>query len=145
MKWAAKLGILPRKLVSCPTSVCPSCMYDKQKQRPLQTKGQSTGCVKKSYKPGDLMVFVNHCLDVDYVHLQESTSAEETIKAKKPFEEYCSSCRVQVWRYHTDNSIFASTGFQKAVNQANQTTSFCSVRAHHQNAVAEQRIQELSD
>ena len=88
---------------------------------------------------------MDHYSDLDYVHVQESTSATDTVEAKKRFEQFCNDRGVQVKHYHADNGIFASKGFRDEVQRCGQTLSFCGVGAHHQNGVAERRIQDLAD
>ena len=90
-------------------------------------------------------VFVDHYSDLDYVHVQNSTSAADTIEAKRRFELFCLERGVHVQHYHADNGIFASRGFREEVQKCGQTLTFCGVGAHHQNGVAERRIQDLSD
>jgi len=89
-------------------------------------------------------VFVDHYSGLDYVHVQESTSALDTIEAKTKFERFSLDRGVRIRHYHADNGIFASNGFREAVSQAGQTISFCGVGAHHQNRIAERRIQDLT-
>jgi len=52
---------------------------------------------------------------------------------------------VKVQHYHADNGIFASRAFRDEVSRCGQGLSFCGVGAHHQNGVAERRIQDLAD
>ena len=73
-------------------------------------KGQTTGRLTTS-RFEVATIFVDHYSDVDYVHVQESTSAEETIEAKQAFEHFCHLRGVKVEHYHADNGIFASNGF----------------------------------
>ncbi len=106
--------------------------------------GQTTGRLTTS-RFRVATIFVDHYSDVDYVHLQESTSAEDTIEAKRCFERFSLDRGVKVQHYHADNGIFASRSFREEVQKSGQTLSFCGVGAHHQNGVAERRIQDLSD
>jgi hypothetical protein len=52
-------------------------------------------------------VFVDHYSDMSYVHLQKSTSASETVKAKKAFEQHAQTYGVAIRHYHANNSRFA--------------------------------------
>jgi hypothetical protein len=106
--------------------------------------GQTTGRLTKA-RFTVATVFVDHYSDLDYVHVQGSTSAEDTIEAKRRFELFCQERGVRVRHYHADNGIFASRGFREEVQKCGQTLSFCGVGAHHQNGVAERRIQDLAD
>ncbi len=106
--------------------------------------GQTTGRLTTArYKVA--MIFVDHHSDLDYVHVQESASAVDTIEVKKRFEQFCHEHGVRVKHYHADNGIFASKGFRDEVQRCGQTLSFCGVGAHHQNGVAKRRIQDLAD
>jgi hypothetical protein len=90
-------------------------------------------------------VFVDHYSRLSYVHLQKSTNAEETIKAKIAFERYAAKSNVQVKHYQADNGRFGENAYKAAVEREGQTISFCGVNAHFQNAVAERRIRHLQD
>ena len=106
--------------------------------------GQTTGRLTTSrYKVAT--VFVDHYSDIDYVHVQETTSAEDTLEAKARFERFAQERGVVIRHYHADNGIFASNGFRESVRDCGQTISFCGVGAHHQNGIAERRIQDLTD
>ncbi|MDA3833359.1 MAG: reverse transcriptase domain-containing protein [Spirochaetales bacterium] len=106
--------------------------------------GQTTGRLTTSrYRVAT--IFVDHYSDLDYVHVQESTSAEDTIEGKRKFEQFCFERGVKVQHYHADNGIFASRGFREEVQRCGQKLTFCGVGAHHQNGVAERRIQDLCD
>jgi hypothetical protein len=65
-------------------------------------------------------IFVDHYSDLDYVHVQESTSAEDTIEAKQTFENFCLERGVRVEHYYADNGIFASRGFREEVQRCGQ-------------------------
>jgi hypothetical protein len=77
-------------------------------------------------------VFTDHYSDLDYVHVQESTSAVNTIEGKQAFERFTHARGVRIEHYHADNGIFASNGFKDEVKRCGQTISFCAVGAHHQ-------------
>ena len=72
--------------------------------------GQTTGKLTTS-QYHVATVFMDHFSRLDYVHLQESTGAEDTIAAKHAFERFSEQRGVTVWHYHADNGIFASNGF----------------------------------
>jgi hypothetical protein len=78
--------------------------------------GQTTGRLTTSrYKVAT--VIVEHYSDLDYVHIQESTSADDTIEAKRTFEKICFERGVRVEHYHADNGIFASRGFREELQR----------------------------
>uniref|UniRef100_UPI00293D8CF2 reverse transcriptase domain-containing protein n=1 Tax=Janthinobacterium sp. TaxID=1871054 RepID=UPI00293D8CF2 len=90
-------------------------------------------------------VFVDHFSGLSFVHLQQSTTAFETVIAKRTFERYAAKFNVKVRHYHADNGIFAEAEFAKAVKEDGQTISYCGVNAHHQNGRAEKKIRDLQD
>jgi Reverse transcriptase (RNA-dependent DNA polymerase)/GAG-pre-integrase domain len=171
----ANQGFLPKYLAECKVPLCTSCLYGKATRRPWRTKGATNDndqytitrpgeCVSidqlESTTPGLIAqlrgipttlrykvatVFVDHATRYGYVHLQKSTSAEETIKGKLAFEQHAASNGIKVTHYHADNGIFADNKFRQAVSEAGQTLSFCGVNAHFQNGMAERRIRELQD
>jgi hypothetical protein len=174
LQQAAKQGILPRRIADCHAPKYPSCLFGKAKRRPWRSRAQAGKIGKTATKPGDMVsvdqlisktpgliaqgsgkltkrrhtvatIFVDHASGLDYVDPQESTSAIDTIVAKEAFERFASRHNVKIKHYHCDNGIFASKKFRTAVEDANQTMTFCAVNAHHQNGVAEQRIQDLTD
>ena len=90
-------------------------------------------------------VFVDHYSGLSYVALQYGATAEETILAKRKFEEFAQMHGVRVQHYHADNGIFADNKFRQAVRDDRQTLSFCGVNSHWQNGRAERRIRELTE
>ena len=169
----AATGLIPKKLAKCPAPKCPGCLYGKATRKPWRTKKQPRK-IKPATTPGQVVsvdqmespipglvaqkkgsltvkqfskatVFVDHFSDLTYVHLQESLTGEETVEAKLAFERYARAHGVEVKHYHADNGRFADKAFMSAVEQANQTISFCGVGAHHQNGKAERRIRDLTD
>jgi hypothetical protein len=170
----AKEGRLPAKLASCNILMCTSCMYGKATKRPWRSKAPPNRiksictfpgqCVSvdqlESSTPGLIAqlrgipthrqyrvatVFVDHYSGLGYVHLQQSTSALETIEAKSAFERFAMEQGASVSHYHADNGCFADNLFRQAVREKQQVLTFCGVNAHFQNGVAERRIRELQD
>jgi hypothetical protein len=62
------------------------------------------------------------------------------VKAKQSFETLVKSLGVKIQHYHADNGRFADKAFLKDFEDKGQTVSFCGVRAHFQNGIAERRI-----
>jgi len=174
IKLMAQAGILPRRLATCRAPICTSCEYGKATRKPWRTKSPENN-VKSVTTPGQCVsidqlvsttpgliaqlrgrptkhryqaatVFVDHASRLSYVHLQHTTSAEETVAGKLAFERFAKSHGVQaIQHYHADNGIFADNLFKRAVAEGGQTLSFCGVNAHWQNGVAKRRIRELQD
>jgi hypothetical protein len=90
-------------------------------------------------------VFVDHFSWLSYVHLQQSTSGEETLQAKRAFEAYANSHGVTIRHYHADNGCFIEPTFQKHCEDNHQTFSYSGVNAHFQNSITEKRIRDLQD
>ena len=173
LQQAARNGILPKQLADCKVPRCTACLFSKARKRPWKyTKHHES--IKPATKPGQCIsvdqlqspcpglipqakgkltkrrytcatVFVDHFSGLDFVVPQESQSAEDTVEAKEVFERFAQSCGVAIRHYHCDNGVFAAKKFRDAVDHSQQTISFCGVNAHHQNGIAERRIQDLSD
>jgi hypothetical protein len=105
-----------------------------------QLKGIPT---KARYKAAT--IFIDHATRFTYVHLQQSTNAEETIMAKKAFESVAANYGIRIWHYHADNGRFAENRFKESIQQQGQTISFCGVNAHFQNGMAERKIRDLQE
>ena len=114
----AKQGILPRRLAKCDIPTCSACLFARATKRPWRGKtrrdadndetptavgevvsvdqlesptpgliAQMTGkLTTKRYKYAT--VYVDQRTRFGYVHLQKTSSAEETIEGKKAFETY---------------------------------------------------------
>ena len=71
-----------------------------------QLKGTLT---KLRYKAAT--IFIDHYSRLSYVHLQKTTSADETVLAKEAFEWYAAAHGVTVRHYHADNGRFTDKNF----------------------------------
>jgi hypothetical protein len=171
----AKQGYFSPRLATCRIPLCQACVYGKltrtpwRKNKDHQRKigGETTApgeCVSvdqlESSVPGIIgqlkgiptrsrykvaTVFVDHHSNLSYVHLQISTSSEETLQAKREFELYANSFGIHIKHYHADNGRFADTLWRSDVLQKGQRLTFSGVGAHHQNGRAEKRIRDLQD
>ena len=56
-------------------------------------------------------VFIDHYSGLGYVHLQKSTSGQETVEGKQAFERYAAAHGVKIRHYHADNGRFADNKF----------------------------------
>ena len=151
----ANIGDLARVLASCRAPICPSCHFGKGTRKPWRTKTPNNQInVRKIIKPGYcvsidqlesstqgliaqmkgsltarrykvMTVFVDHFSDLTYLHAQQSTTAQETIDAKKAFERYAQSHGVSINHYHADNGRFAERQFMSDVAAQGQTITFC--------------------
>ena len=72
-------------------------------------------------------------------------SSEETVAAKRAFEQHASELGVTILHYRADNSRFCDNAFQAAYEQGGQHLTFCGVNAHFQNRRAEKAIRDLSE
>lgn len=171
----AKAGIFPRRLATCAVPVCSACLYGKKTKRPWRPKQAKTDAdFSRPATPGTTVsvdqmisptpglvaqmtgqltnerytcatVFVDHATRFGYVHLQKSTSAEETIKGKQAFERCASEYGIKIKHYHADNGIFKAKAWVNQCATQGQRLTFAGVNAHHQNGVAEKRIRDLQD
>ena len=90
-------------------------------------------------------MFVDQASRMGLLYLQKTCSAEETIEAKRAFEQYAENRGVRVQAYRADNCIFKAKKWVEECRQGKQNLSFARVNAHHQNGVAERRIRELQE
>ena len=79
-----------------------------------------------------------------HVHLIRSASQDETLAAKQAYKRLAATHEVTIWRYHSDNGRFVKKAFRAAVDDANQSISYCGVGAHHQNGISENHIKKLT-
>ena len=175
IKTMASNGILPKYLADCRVPLCTSCLFGKATRRPWRTKPSKMDqtptrtitkpgeCVSvdqlESTTPGLIAqlkhptkaryrvatVFIDHATRFSYVYLQQSTNAEETVQAKRAFEQFARTNGINIQHYHADNGRFADNKFRKDIAACGQTLSFCGVNAHFQNGVAERKIRELQE
>jgi hypothetical protein len=175
IKKLAQRGDLPAYLKDARTPRCASCMFGKATKRAWRTKAPvNKQTVPPATSPGAVIgvdqlisstpglvgqmrgsltrrryqistVFVDHFSGLSYVHLQLSSSAEDTIEAKRAFERFAKVHGVTVKHYHADNHIFDSKAFVAEVQRCRQTISYCAVNAHHQNGRAEKKIRDLQE
>ena len=173
LKAMARLGILPRQLMNVENPKCASCYFGKMTKRPWWSKAQPKRILPTT-RPGQCVsvdqmessttgfvaqlkgrlttrryrvatIFVDYYSDLSYVHLQSSTTSEETVEAKLAFEAFARDHGVTVQHYHADNGRFADNLFMKSIQEGKQTITFCSVNAHHQNGRAEKRLRDLRE
>ena len=110
-------GILPRRLAHCKISSCSACLYGKATKRAWRSKFGKQKQEKKTLKPGEVIsvdqmvspvpgliaqmvgflmrqrykyatVFVDQASRMGSLYLQKTCSAEDTIEAKRAFEQY---------------------------------------------------------
>ena len=91
------------------------------------------------------MIYVDQASRLGYVHIQKTSSAEETIEGKRAFERYARSHGVKVEAYHADNGILRAHKWVKECQERGQTLTYAGVNAHHQNGIAERRIRTLQE
>ena len=89
-------------------------------------------------------VVVDHFSDYTYCHLMKDFTLEETLNAKKSWEQILFQAGHQAKHYHADNGRFADDDFRAHCAERNQSLSFCGVGAHHQNGIVEGRIKILT-
>jgi hypothetical protein len=175
IKEMAARGDLPRNIAACKTPKCASCLYGKATRRAWRSKSPANKMTTpQATAPGKVVavdqmisatpgliaqmrgfitgkrykvttVFVDHFSGLSFVYLQKSTSAAETVEAKRAFERYAKLQGVKVQHYHADNGIFSEAEFTRAVETDQQTITYCAVNAHHQNGQAEKKIRDLQE
>ena len=171
----AKQGILPQRRSKCRIPTCSACLYAKATKRPWRSKPKKDGDDgNKPTKPGQVVsvnqlvsptpgliaqmtgflttkryryatIYVDQFSQLGFVYLQKTATAEETVEGKKAFEAFAHRHGVKIENYHADNGIFKAYKWIDACKQDGQGMTFAAVNAHHQNGIAERRIQELQD
>ena len=170
----ARQGILPRKLAHCKIPSCSACLYGKATKIAWRSKLGKHTTERKTLKPGEVIsvdqmvspvpgliaqmvgfltrqrykyatVFVDQASRMGFVYLHKTCSAEETIEAKRAFEQYAENRGVKGQAYHADNGIFKAKKWVEECRQRKQDLAFAGVNAHHQNGIAERRIRELQE
>ena len=92
----------------------------------------------------DAQVMVDHFSDLTYVQLIRSTIQEETLAGKPAFEILAATFGIRIKRYHAYNGRFSEQPFRSSIEDSNQTIKFYGVGSHHQNAIVERKIQNLT-
>ena len=75
-----------------------------------------------------------------FVQHQVGLTGEETIQAKLAFEQEAASSGVLIKHYNSDNGVYTSKRFGKALLDKGQTIKHSGVGGHHHNGVAENAI-----
>ena len=170
----ARQGVLPRRLAHCKIPSCSACLHGKAMERAWRLKQGKQRQSKKALKPGEVIsvdqmvspvpgliaqmvgfltkqrykyatVFVDQVSHMGFVYLQKTCSAEETIEAKRAFEQYAENRGVKVQAYHADNGIFKAKKWVEECQQRKQDLTFAGVNTHHQSGIAKRRIRELQE
>ncbi|KAL7505265.1 LOW QUALITY PROTEIN: hypothetical protein ACHAXN_002766, partial [Cyclotella atomus] len=89
-------------------------------------------------------VFVDYATSLVNVVLMRDLRGDLTLEAKREFKDKCATKGVMIKHYHTDNLMedLQSLLGKKIVKQLKLT--FCGVGAHHQNAIVERKIKDLT-
>jgi hypothetical protein len=101
--------------------------------------GQMTGIPTTQRIPGS-SVYVDHASDLSYIYHHISLTSEETVKGKEVLEDNARAHGVTIKHYHADIGRFKDTAFLKSIHDNHQTISFSVVGAHHQNGIAEKKL-----
>ena len=81
--------------------------------------------------------FVDHLLDLKYVHCMSDITSEETIYSKKCFERHAADFNARVDHYHCDNGRFADNTFIHHCKVMRQGITYYELNAHFYNGRAE--------
>ena len=174
IKDMARVGMIPKRLAKCMTPACSACLYAKSTRKPWRGKPSQEFTPKVVTTPGAMVsvdqlvsptpgliarmtgkfttkrykyatVFVDQASKLGYVYLQKTATVEETLQAKKSFQQYSWDRGVKILAYHADNGIFRANEWQQACQREQQPLTFVGVSAHHTNGLAEKRIRDLQD
>ena len=89
--------------------------------------------------------FVDDNSDYAFVHHQESTSADDTILAKRAYEAELRKHGKEVRHYYADNGTYAVAKYKEEIEDKKQSLTFCGVGSHYQNSKAENRIKIICE
>ena len=169
-----KTGTIPKRLSKYKIPLCLAYFYTKATKVPLRNKPSTTYKPKEAKVPGENVsvdqlvsptlglvaqitgklthkrykyatVFVDQASKMGYVYMQKTATCEETIEAKKAFEQHSLDHGVKIKAYHADNGIFRANEWQKSCRDSKQALTFTGVNSHHTNGHAEKRIRDLQD
>lgn len=171
----AQKGVIHPKFKNANIPVCSACLYAKATRRQWRSKTSKNRIIKKATRPGQCVsvdqlvsptpgliaqltgrlttkrykyatVFVDQYSGMGYTYLQQTATAEETIKAKKAFEAFAATHGVfRIEAYHADNGIFRANLWQQHCRNQGQPLTFAGVNAHHTNGAAEKRIRDIQE
>ena len=170
----ANQGIINKKYAKCKIPVCSACLYAKATRKKWRDKGQSKYVKRKITIPGQCVsvdqmvsptpglvaqisgklttkrykyvtIFVDQATKMGHTYLQSTATADETILAKRAFEEFATQHGVIIRGYHADNGIFKANKWMESCRKNDQSLTFAGVNAHHQNGMAERRIRSLQE
>lgn len=82
--------------------------------------GQMKGRLYQKHRYKCATVFVDQYSGLSFVHLQQSTSAVETLEAKVAFEKYANTFGVSIMHYHADNGRFAESVWKDHIERKSQ-------------------------
>ena len=170
----ARKGVIPKSIATCNIPTCTACEYARATKRPWRPKTSMQHNKNQPTRPGQVVsvdqlvsstpgliaqmsgfltrkryryatVFVDQYSGCGYTHMQQTASAEETIRAKRMFEKWAHDRGVEVQHYHADNGVFKAKAWVEECERNQQGLTFAAVGAHHQNGKAERRIRELQE
>ena len=140
----AKNGEFPSRLATCKIPKCVACLYGKATKRPWRSRARNRNKLFVATKPGQVVsidqmesstpgliaqmrgfltkqryrvatVFTDHYSCLSYVHMQKTTNMDDTLEAKRAFENFAQTHGVQVSHYHCNNGRFADRAFRDKV------------------------------
>ena len=83
---------------------------------------------------------VDHFSYLTYVHLTRGKIEEESLSGKADYKRWAATFGFKINRYHLYNGIINEQPFRSAIEESNQTTTFCGVVSHQQNDIVENKI-----
>ena len=175
LKKLAILGKIPKQLAKVMPPVCAGCLFGAMTKVPWRGKeGASNHTVFVATAPGQIItvnqmistqvgfiaqlkgaltkkqytavtVFTNHYFRLQYIYLMTPLTSQETIDAKQAFEHVAKQHSIKLLHYHCRNGWFANNDFKTACSSSNQRLTFCDVKSHFQNGIAEKAIRDLHE
>ena len=146
----ARLGQLPKRLLTCKKPFCTACQYEKLTKREWRVKGDDKKSTKVATRPGQIVsvdklesntpgfiaqlkgkltqqryhyatVFVDQFSGYSFVCLHRCITSEETVQAKHAFERVAEQRGVKILHYLADNGRFADNAFIVDCNTQRQS------------------------
>ena len=171
----AEAGLIPKRLSKTKLPICAACNFGKLTKKNWRSRAKNKRKIIPADRPGAVVsvdqlestthgmiaqlkgkvthrrykaatIFVDHYSDASFIHLQETLTSEDTIRAKEAFEAWSRTNGIsQVQHYHCDNGRFTDNAWTIDARKKGQTVTFCGVNAHFQNGRAEKRIRDLRE
>ena len=87
---------------------------------------------------------MDHYSNSCYAQLMRGTSAEETLQDKESYKRLAATHGARVCVYRAGKGMLSYPLLEETIQNCGQDIIYCGVGFHHQNAILEHRIKELT-